>query len=231
MYNGHRPHLHSGYLVKVQYEAITDDAGRPDWLLHYTPGPKARAEYAAFMYQPGAEAAAARTLPTDADPQDLLASVTREPPAAQVAVAGPAPLPAAPRDTPGTAAPETEVRLAQAHALVTAFYQRFYGLTQVTASPKELEHATALLAQHGEAKAHFLLAFAHREAPETHYQPQVLGGILQYLSRALAAYDAQAVRATQATAQRAAADERTQREQYQAWEQREVDQLRGALPP
>jgi hypothetical protein len=231
MYKIHQPHVQSGYLSKVVYEATTDDIGQPDWLLHYTPGPKARAEYAVFMHQPRADAAAARSLPTDAAPQDLLASVTREPPAAPMAVAGTAPLPAAPRDTPGTAAPETGVRLAQAHALVTAFYQRFYGLTQVTASPKELEHATALLAQHGEAKAHFLLAFAHREAPETHYQPQVLGGILQYLSRALAAYDAQAVRATQATAQRAKADERTQREQYQTWEQHEVDQLRAALPP
>src|SRR6266851_6975168 len=231
MYNGHRPHLHSGYLVKVQYEAITDDAGRPDWLLHYTPGPKARAEYAAFMYQPGAEAAAARTLPADADPQDLLASVTREPPAAQVAVAGPAPLPAAPRDTPGTAAPETEVRLAQAHALVTAFYQRFYGLTQVTASPKELEHATALLAQHGAAKAHFLLTFAHEAAAATRYQPQLFGGIVQYLPRALAAYDAQAARATQAATQHAAADERTQREQHLAWQQHELARLRAALPP
>jgi hypothetical protein len=204
MYKVHQPHVQSGYLTKVAYEATTADDGQPDWLMHYTPGPKARAEYAAFMRQPGAAAAAARTLPADADPQDLLASVTREPPAAPVAVAGPAPLPAAPRDTPGTAAPEPEVRLAHAQALVTAFYQRFYGLTQVIASPKELEHATALLAQHGAAKAHFLLGFAHQAAPETHYQPQVLGGILQYLPRALAAYDAQARRGRRAHPARAA---------------------------
>src|SRR5712691_11903924 len=82
MYKVHRPHLASGYLVKVRYEATTDEDGLPDWLLHYTPGPKARAEYAAFMRQPGAEAAAALTLPADADQTDLLASVTREPPAA-----------------------------------------------------------------------------------------------------------------------------------------------------
>ena len=49
--------------------------------------------------------------------------------------------------------------------------------------------------------------------------------------RALAAYDAQATRATQAATQRAAADERTQREQYQAWEQRQLAQLRTALLP
>src|SRR5207245_11219979 len=127
------------------------------------------------------------------------------------------PTPATTSTTPHATVPEARATPAahplpaQAAALVQQFYQRFYGLTQVIPSPKELEHATALLAQHGEAKAHFLLAFAHQAAPETHYQPQVLGGILQYLPRALAAYDAQAARVTQAAAQRTAADERTWR--------------------
>jgi hypothetical protein len=79
MYKVHQPHLQSGYLTRVQYEATTDDDGQPDWLMHYTPGAKARAEYAAFMRQPGAEAAAL-TLPPDADQADLVATVTREPP-------------------------------------------------------------------------------------------------------------------------------------------------------
>ncbi len=152
--------------------------------------------------------------PEDAEPADLLALMMPE-------------TPASPAPTAAPAAPPHS----QAEALVQQFYQRFHGLTQVTPSPKELEHATALLVQHGAAKAHFLLAFAHQAAPETHYEPQVFGGILQYLPRALAAYDAQATRATQATTRQAAADERTQREQYQAWEQCEVDQLRAALPP
>jgi hypothetical protein len=249
MYKVHRPHMQSSYLTQVQYEATTDDTGQPDWLLHYTPGPKARVEYAAFMRQPGADTAAALTLSANADPQDLLATVTREPPAApppspavvSTPPAGPlaapeaaarsAPLPAAPLDATGAASPEADVLLAQAQALVTAFYQRFHGLAQVTASPKELAQATALLAQHGAAKAHFLLAFAHQAAPETHYEPQTFGGIRHYLPRALAAYDAQAAQATQVAAQRAAADERTQREQYLAWEQRQLEQLRAALPP
>ena len=87
-----------------------------------------------------------------------------------------------------------------------AFYQRFYGVTAVTPHPKELAHATELLATQGEAKAHFLLAFAHQAATETHYQPQVFGGILQYLPRALGAYDAQAARTTQAATQRVVMD-------------------------
>src|SRR5215831_9724090 len=81
MYKVHQPHISSGYIVKGQYEATTDADGHPDWLMHYTPGPKAQAEYAAFTRQPGAEVAAL-TLPVDADQEDLLATVTREPPAA-----------------------------------------------------------------------------------------------------------------------------------------------------
>jgi hypothetical protein len=208
MYKVHQPHLASGYLTQVRYEATTDEEGRPDWLLQYTPGSKARAEYAAFIRQPGG--ATAQPRPEDAEPADLLALMLPEP------LASPAPNAAPPHP--------------QAEALVQQFYQRFHGLTQVTPSPQELAQATVLLAQHGAAKAHFLLAFAHQEAPETHYRPRVFGGILHYLPHALAAYDAQAARATQAAAQRTAVDERTQREQYQAWEQQQLTQLRAALP-
>jgi hypothetical protein len=209
MYKVHAPHVQSGYLAQVRVTATTDAAGQPDWLLHYTPGPKARAEYAAFRRQPGM--ATARPRPEEAEPADLLALMLPETPAS------PAP----------TAAPPHP----QAEALVQQFYQRFHGRTAVTPSPKELEHATVLLAQHGAAKAHFLLAFAHQEAPETDYTPRVFGGILHYLPHALAAYDAQAARVTRAAAQRTAADERTWHERYLEWRQRELRRLRAALPP
>jgi hypothetical protein len=124
-------------------------------------------------------------------------------------------------------APPADPLLPQADALVQQFYQRFYGLAQVTPHPKELAHATELLATHGEAKAHFLLAFAHEAARETHYQPQTFGGILHYQARAFAAYDA---RATQATTQQAAAAERTRREQYAQWRQDALAQLRATRP-
>src|SRR2546425_4217109 len=110
MYKVHRPHLDAGYLVKAQYEATTDAHGQPDWLLHYTPGPKARAEYAAFMRQPGAEATAALTLPADADHEDLVATVTRESPAATPPAAVSTPAMAAPaaQDPAGRPAPPPE---------------------------------------------------------------------------------------------------------------------------
>src|SRR5262249_23675443 len=52
-----------------------------------------------------------------------------------------------------------------------------------------------------------------------------------YLPHALAAYDAQAARATQAAAQHTAADERTWHERYLEWRQRELRRLRAGLSP
>jgi hypothetical protein len=48
MYKIHRPHLQSGYITKAHYDHATDEEGRPDWIMCYVPGPKARAEYATF---------------------------------------------------------------------------------------------------------------------------------------------------------------------------------------
>jgi hypothetical protein len=246
MYKVHQPHVRSGYLTKVHYAGTTDADGQPDWLLQYTPGPKARAEYMTFMRQPGAEAAAALPSSMDTDQEALRGTVTQEPSGAPPSRRRETSLPhrmaradrdqqARPAQRPAQGAtrpaPPADPLQTQADALVRQFYQRSYGLAEATPSSKERRHAMALLAQHGEAKVRFLLAYARQVAPETHYQPQTFGGILHYLPRALAAYDAQAARATQAATQRAAADERAQREQYQAWEQRQLAQLRTALLP
>jgi hypothetical protein len=48
MYKVHRPHLQSGYLSAVRFEETSDDEGKPDWIMFYVPGAKARAEYATF---------------------------------------------------------------------------------------------------------------------------------------------------------------------------------------
>jgi hypothetical protein len=257
MYKVHHPHVHSGYITKAHYARTTDADGQPDWLLQYTPGPKARAEYVAFMRQSRADAAA-HLPPIDADQEDLLTTVTREsagaPPSRRREASLPPRVALAHRDEPARAAPlqaptHGPIRSAvlaegaapaarpadplqtQAEALVQQFYQHFHGLTQVTPGPKELTQALELLAQHGAAKAQFLLAFAHQEAPETRYRPRVFGGILHYLPRALAAYDARAAQGTHATARQAVANERAQREQHRTWEQQQLAGLRAALPP
>jgi hypothetical protein len=48
MYKVHAPHRKSGYLDCVEFEAVTDGSGQPDWLMFYTPGRKAKAEHDAF---------------------------------------------------------------------------------------------------------------------------------------------------------------------------------------
>ena len=49
----HAPHLRAGYITGVEYEPTTDRERRPDWMMAYTPGPKARAEYQAFTGKGG----------------------------------------------------------------------------------------------------------------------------------------------------------------------------------
>ncbi|HZG46464.1 MAG TPA: hypothetical protein VEZ41_09390, partial [Allosphingosinicella sp.] len=48
MYKVHKPHLESGYLAKVSFEGMTDEAGNPDWWMYYVPGPNASREYWEF---------------------------------------------------------------------------------------------------------------------------------------------------------------------------------------
>jgi hypothetical protein len=49
----HAPHLKSGYLAAIEFQDTVDADGRPDWLMLYTPGPKARSEYRAFTRRGG----------------------------------------------------------------------------------------------------------------------------------------------------------------------------------
>lgn len=44
----HKPHLKSGYIARVHYEEASDGEGRPDWMMCYQPGGRARAEYMTF---------------------------------------------------------------------------------------------------------------------------------------------------------------------------------------
>lgn len=48
MYKLHKPHLDSGYLKSVTFELTKDGEGKPDWVMVYTPGPRAKSEYQTF---------------------------------------------------------------------------------------------------------------------------------------------------------------------------------------
>ncbi len=48
MYKIHLPHLKSGYITKVRYQATRDSEGATDWVMSYVPGPRAVAEFERF---------------------------------------------------------------------------------------------------------------------------------------------------------------------------------------
>ena len=76
----HAPHKQSGYLAAIDFQDTVDGDGRPDWIMLYMPGPKARAEYRAFARRGG---------PTvlEVEPLPLMAGLS--PP---LAAPGPSPL-------------------------------------------------------------------------------------------------------------------------------------------
>jgi hypothetical protein len=87
MHKLHLLHRKSGYISNIDYQQIIDTEGQLDWEMLYTPGPKARAEYKAFVSRrlpapspqsPGSEPEPASdvTPEPDADPA-LLAEMTR----------------------------------------------------------------------------------------------------------------------------------------------------------
>ena len=137
MYKVHKPHLASGYLESVRYEATTDEDGRPDWMMAYVPGPKARAEYAAFNARPG-----------------------RRP-----ALPAPGPQHAEQAAAPATPSPTADDALTtQAHTLVQYFHQRFHGTADVAPSAKALTQARTLIARYGLEQARHLVDFSSTAA-------------------------------------------------------------------
>jgi hypothetical protein len=220
MYKVHKPHLASEYLESVRYEATTDADGRPDWVMSYVPGPKARAEYAAFNTRAGRTPARPA-----ASPQHAEQAAAPAPPRALAAVAVPA--------TPSP--PADDALTTQAHALVQHFYQRFHGTADVAPSAKALTQASTLIARYGLEQARHLVDFSVTAAQETDYRPQTFGGILQYTARARAAYaQAQERAAAEERAReerrRSQADEQL-RQQYDAYRAARLAVLRATTPP
>ncbi len=51
MYKIHQPHVKSGYITKVTYQATRDSEGGADWVMSYIPGPRAIAEFERFNHK------------------------------------------------------------------------------------------------------------------------------------------------------------------------------------
>jgi hypothetical protein len=59
MYKVHAPHLRSGYLSKVEFQEQQTESGESDWLMLYTPGKRAQAEFREAGRRPRPRAAKA----------------------------------------------------------------------------------------------------------------------------------------------------------------------------
>jgi hypothetical protein len=55
LYKIHRPHIQSGYIKAVDFEETRDATGVIDWVMWYTPGRKAKAEFKRFNTKEGKE--------------------------------------------------------------------------------------------------------------------------------------------------------------------------------
>lgn len=113
--------------------------------------------------------------------------------------------------------PESEDALKkQAKELVKYFYQVFFGVEKIHVNSKAADQAISLIAHHGMEQARYVVDFAKRVAPETGYEPQTFGGIMQYESRAIAEFEEQEQRI-----QRRAKVEAEEAERYRLEEQYE----------
>jgi len=91
-------------------------------------------------------------------------------------------------ETPSASKLEQENRK-KAAELVRYFYQLFHGTEKNHISSKATDQAVSLIAQYGIEQARYVVDYAKRQAPETNFQPQTFGGILQYAARASAEYE------------------------------------------
>ena len=194
MYKIHRPHLQSGYLAGVEIEPVMDADGNPDWLLHYTPGPKAQADYHAFT----GPTRIAKQSPRVADGE----GETKTSPAAGVCW-----------ELPGTS--HAEAQTSCEAALVRQFYRNIFDLPGQTPHPRELDHAHQLISNHGWGFATFFVDFACRSARRSNFSVSVFGGLMRYERRALVAYRRQRDRQAKASVDSAHTRELQLREQYE----------------
>jgi hypothetical protein len=255
MYKVHQPHLQSGYLAAVRTERVRDDEGEPDWLLRYTPGPKARAEYQAFTrphrkvktpLQRTAEAGEpAKALGGDSEvalAEPVQAEVQSDP---CMTTPSPCGRDARAESKPGEPAAaachafgngpltsrSADGYVDPAAALVQQFYREVHGVSNRTPHPKEITHASGLLHRHGSAFASFFLAYAQRAVRREERTVHVFGGIMHYEASALAAYQHHKARAAKAQSEAAADQQRRRLDTYEAWLRQQLEAIKASLAP
>lgn len=119
--------------------------------------------------------------------------------------------------------------------LVTHFYQVFHSGKNFQITSKAIGQAVSLISQHGFEESKYIIEYAKQKAPETHFDIQTFGGIIQYSSRALANFERRRIQQEQASRFRAEQQARLQQEleqqrREQATKQRAQAYLDQLLP-
>ncbi len=161
MYRVHKPHLESEYLENVEYQAMTDEEGKPDWVIFYVPGPKARAEYDTFNTKQGRAGQGGEI------PERLLPEVH--------SLFKPEEL----TEVPGEMTAE---------GLVKHFHLLARRVNSYRPVSRELEQAENILTTYGALQAQFLVEFAVSQAVKTNFKVRQFGAVLQYLDEGSAFY-------------------------------------------
>jgi hypothetical protein len=167
MYKVYRSHLKSGYIQDARHQATTDSEGKLDWIMIYTPGKKARAEYRAFNKN--------QFLDEDMPVEDEFSREAFVPP----------------QITNGHAADTSNHQMSEAEELLRYFHRRARGQERYQSPPgsRELELALELLEQHGAERARFIVDFAVDEAKTTRFRMRTFGALIQYVNEALGEWD------------------------------------------
>lgn len=218
MYRVHKPHLESSYITKVDYEKCVDEEGRPDWMIYYTPGIKAKAEFHTFnRKQIALSQAESDNLPDNSEAEKSEREIQEQ--------------------TTGLSAAELATPVEPTEtALVRYFHQLARGKRDYQPSPasKELKQAAILLKKYSAEKAKHIIEVAVREARKTNFQMRTFGAVLQYVNEAEQEFEHQAVK-QQRQAQvetKLAGELRTEQEAYRHAEEKLnnlSDQEFGAL--
>ncbi len=84
MYKVHAPHLKAGYLAKVEFQEQQTESGEPDWIMLYTPGHRAEAEFREANRKPRIlpQPQAAKATKPSRETREALPPFTTEPPPA-----------------------------------------------------------------------------------------------------------------------------------------------------
>jgi hypothetical protein len=131
--------------------------------------------------------------------------------------------------------PNHEELLNQARELVTYFYQVFHTDKNFQITSKALGQAISLIAKHRLEPSKYIVDYAHREAPKTHFDIQAFGGVMQYSSRALADFERRRIQIENAARYRAEQETRLQQELEQQRREQAAKQRAQAyldqLPP